>query len=151
MPIDIRESMIRRAAYRKRIESLGEAGKQGELFLCAKYIDHWINHWVLTFDPRESGVLPFDLFSKQLEFLAWLQEREALQEGGVVEKSRDQGATWLSCAYATHGLLFRPGFTAGSRRRPPEAFLRRGTDHVPHPPAAGGESPYGQKSQPINN
>jgi phage terminase large subunit len=113
MAIDIRESLIRRAAYRKRIDSLGEAGQAAELLLCRQRIDHWINHWVLTFDPREGGVLPFDLFAKQLEFLAWLQEREQCQEYGLVEKSRDQGATWLSCAYATHGLLFRPGFTAG--------------------------------------
>jgi phage terminase large subunit len=58
-------------------------------------------------------VWPFDPFPRQAEFLAWLAEREARQESGLVEKSRDMGVTWLCCAYALHGFLFRPNFSCG--------------------------------------
>jgi phage terminase large subunit len=57
--------------------------------------------------------LPFDPFPKQIEFLRWLKAREAAQEDGLVEKSRDMGVTWLCVAHAVHGWLFRPGFAAG--------------------------------------
>lgn len=74
----------------------------------------WINDWVWTYDPR--GVpskIPFDLFSRQVECIRWLEEREAKQEDGIIEKSRDMGATWLVCAYMVHRWLYRPGFAGG--------------------------------------
>lgn len=81
---------------------------------CAQDIAHWVNTWAWTYDPREQpSTLPFDLFPRQAEFLRWLSEREARAEGGLVEKSRDMGLTWLCCAYALHGWLFRPGFACG--------------------------------------
>jgi hypothetical protein len=113
LALSIGQAVRRRGAYRRYVEALGADGRAAEMTLCAQSVAHWINHWVLTFDPRERGILPFDLFAKQLEFLSWLHERDCCQQDGLVEKSRDQGATWLCCAYATHGLLFRPGFTAG--------------------------------------
>jgi hypothetical protein len=69
---------------------------------------------VWTYDPR--GVpskLPFDLFPRQVECVRWLEEREAKQEDGIIEKSRDMGATWLVCAYMVHRWLFRPGIAGG--------------------------------------
>jgi hypothetical protein len=68
----------------------------------------------MTYDPRERNpVIPFDLFPRQVEFLEWLAEREARQEHGLVEKSRDMGITWLCCAYALHGWFFRDGYQVG--------------------------------------
>jgi hypothetical protein len=49
-----------------------------------------------------------------------------LQADGLVEKSRDMGITWLCCAYALHGWLFRPGFAAGFGSRKLELVDRRG-------------------------
>jgi hypothetical protein len=68
-----------------------------------------------TIDPREgaSTTIPFVLYPKQAEFLRWLRERETAKENGVAEKSRDVGLTWLCCAYALHGWLFRDGFRCG--------------------------------------
>jgi phage terminase large subunit len=88
---------------------------------------HWVGRWCWTYDPRERVTrLPFDPFPKQAEFLLWLAERERLQEGGLVEKSRDMGASWLCCAYAMHGWLFRPGYQVGFGSRKLEYVDERG-------------------------
>lgn len=95
--------------------------------MSASDVIHWCNHWAFTYDPRESDpVVPFDLFPKQEEFLRWLSEREAKQQDGLVEKSRDMGATWLCCVYALHGWLFRDGFSAGFGSRKLELVDRIG-------------------------
>lgn len=82
---------------------------------CADDPVYWINHWAWTYDPRESliSTMPFDLFPRQAEYIRWIQEREQKQESGLCEKSREMGITWASTAYATHGWLFRPGFSCG--------------------------------------
>ena len=74
----------------------------------------WINDWVWTYDPREStSTLPFMLFAKQEKFIHWLSECERNENDGIAEKCRDVGFTWLCCAYATWGWLFRPGWRCG--------------------------------------
>ena len=89
------------------------------LLVCARDVVQWTNDWVWTHDPRGvPSMLPFDLFPKQEEFLRWMDEREAKEEDGIVEKSRDMGVTWLTCAFMMHRWLFRDGFTGsfGSRK-----------------------------------
>lgn len=78
----------------------------------------FMNDWGMTFDPRNiekdlPPVMPFVLFPKQMEFVKWLHDRWRNGERGLVEKSRDAGATWLTCGYAVTMFLFYPGFTAG--------------------------------------
>ena len=74
----------------------------------------WINDWVWTYDPREKvTTLPFVLFERQIEFIRWLQECENDDRDGIAEKCRDVGFTWLCCAYAAWGWLFRPGWRCG--------------------------------------
>jgi hypothetical protein len=86
-----------------------------EISTCSDHVPYWIDHYCLTYDNRLPGekIIPFDLFPRQIEFLIWLHEREEKREDGLVEKSRDMGATYLCCAYALHGWLFRRGFSAG--------------------------------------
>lgn len=97
--------------YRSRIRTDNSAL---ESEVCRRDIEHWINKHVWTYDPRLSpSTIPFDLFPIQVDFLKWLQEREDASEGGIVEKSRDMGVTWLACAYAVHGWLYRDGFACG--------------------------------------
>lgn len=78
----------------------------------------FIIDWAVTFDPRkvaekQAATMPFTPFPKQLallEFFEWaLQNREY----GLVEKSRECGATWLAAAYSQTYWLFEPGFVAG--------------------------------------
>ncbi len=84
-----------------------------ELARCRVDPEHWCNRWCFTLDPRGPGLIPFDLFPVQSRFFWWLAERERNQEGGLVEKSRDLGVTWLCVAWAVHGWLFRVGFSCG--------------------------------------
>jgi hypothetical protein len=85
----------------------------------AEDVVDWVRDWVWTYDPRVTpSIIPFDLFPRQVEFLRWLGEGDAIQEGGLAEKSRDMGVTWLCVAYAVHCWLFKTGdkTTFGSRK-----------------------------------
>ncbi len=68
----------------------------------------FIQHWMDTFDPRKEGSkwIPFIFFAKQHDFITFLDELRRDGENGLCEKSRDMGATWLSCAYSVWSWLF---------------------------------------------
>lgn len=105
--------MARHLLRTRRLNGAGEA-RQLELARCANDVAFWADRWVWTYDPREPvSSLPLSLFDKQREFLGWLRDLETAQDDGVVEKSRDMGATWLCGVYAAHAWLFRDGFKAG--------------------------------------
>lgn len=88
--------------------------RQAELERCAADCAYWLNTYGKTYDPRLlHPLVPFALFPRQVEFLRWLQEREAAEEDGLADKSRDVGFTWLCGAHALHGWLFRSGFSCG--------------------------------------
>jgi phage terminase large subunit len=121
------DSTEKRLDYRVKRVGVDRDSQDVESELCARDIVHWINHWGWTYDPREpNSLLPFDLFPRQCDFLNWLAAREAEQESGVVEKSRDVGMTWLCVAYSLHGWLFRPGFAAGFGSRKLDLVDKRG-------------------------
>lgn len=75
----------------------------------------FIMHWMDTYDPRRPANkwMPFIFFTKQAEFIDFLHSLREDQEGGLVEKSRDMGATWLSCAYSVWSWLFIPSDSIG--------------------------------------
>ncbi len=78
----------------------------------------FINHWCDTYDPRNVGStvparLPFTLFAKQHELIDFLCACVWNEEHGLVEKSRDMGATWLCCAFSVWLWLFHPGAAVG--------------------------------------
>ena len=95
--------------------SADAASQREEMARCAADPCHFVDSWCRTFDPRLKGekTVPFKLYPIQADFLRWLADREAAQEDGLADKSRDMGATWLAVAYCVHGWLFRPGFSAG--------------------------------------
>lgn len=84
----------------------------------ARWIE-FINDWLITYDPRNSKnpdvpvLLPFIPFHRQKEFIEFLIETWQSGEHGLVEKSRDMGATWLCCALAICMWLFSPGTSVG--------------------------------------
>lgn len=87
------------------------------------YRDHpvdLIQDWFVTYDPRETEMpfMPFVLFERQREFIAWLDERRAARESGCTEKSRDMGVTWLCAGYGVYLWLYSPGSKTsfGSRK-----------------------------------
>lgn len=78
----------------------------------------FINHWGMTFDPRNADIglptrIPFVLFPKQAEWVNWIVERWRGREDGLTEKSRDMGISWLSMAVAVWMWLFHPGVVVG--------------------------------------
>ncbi|MBX3653208.1 MAG: TerL protein [Ramlibacter sp.] len=85
----------------------------------------FINDWGMTFDPRNAEIglpttVPFLLFPKQEEFIAWLLDLWRGREDGLAEKSRDMGVSWLCVAFACWMLLFKPGSVVGFGSRKEE-------------------------------
>lgn len=111
-------------AERARRETAAQAGGwEKERARCAADIIYWTEKWVWTYDPRLVGkpggaFVPFKLWPRQKEFLRWLEERVEANEEGLLEKSRDVGATYLCALFALHRWMFHPGFktTFGSRK-----------------------------------
>ena len=101
---------------------------QHELITCADDIVYWLSNWGWTYDPRrQPATLPFDPWPKQIEYLHWLEDRQTAKEGGLVEKSRDTGVSWLCCAFAVHRWLFRDGQAIGFGSRK-EIYVDRAGD-----------------------
>lgn len=106
--------VLRRCAILRQALQAGPAFQAAERQRCASDVVHFVSSWCWTFDPREQVPwLPFDLWPVQEGFLRWMADHEARRKGGLAEKSRDMGVSWLCAAYATHGWLFREGFTCG--------------------------------------
>lgn len=107
---------------RERIEA--EAGGwEAEKARCAADPLYWFDKYAWTYDPRLVGkpggaFVPFKLWPKQREFVAWLKARVDAAEEGLGEKSRDVGVTYLCGGFALWAWLFVPGFktTFGSRK-----------------------------------
>lgn len=78
----------------------------------------FIDDWCITYDPRNGQsdiptMMPFTLFDRQKDMIDFLMECLHDQESGLVEKSRDMGATWLCCAFSVWLWLFVPGASIG--------------------------------------
>jgi phage terminase large subunit len=85
----------------------------------------FINDWGCTVDPRMADiglptVMPFLLFPRQVELVDWMLERWRAREDGLVEKSRDFGASWVFCGFAVWCLVFQPGTAVGMGSRKEE-------------------------------
>lgn len=85
---------------------------------CKEDIIFFIKVFCWTYDPRKGGNLPFLLYPFQEDFIHWIVDHIDKGEKGVVEKSRDMGATWCFIAVFVHKWLFEEGFFAllGSRK-----------------------------------
>ncbi|MEO6532857.1 MAG: hypothetical protein ABIO06_04695 [Pseudolysinimonas sp.] len=107
---------------KRRIEA-ERGGWIAERARCASDILYWFDHYVWTYDPRLVGkpggaFVQFKLWPKQREAILWLRDRATANEEGLLEKSRDVGATYLTAGFSLHQWLFVPGFKAtfGSRK-----------------------------------
>lgn len=119
-----------RPVFEERIERLKRLRADPALVAGVKafYAEHpveFINDWGMTFDPRNvergfEAVTPFLLFPKQEEFVRWVVDRWQGREDGLVEKSRDMGASWLCVAVACWMWLFKPGTVIGFGSRKEE-------------------------------
>ena len=125
-----------RPVFEARIERLKRLRADAAILPGLKefYATHpveFINDWGMTFDPRNvergfEAVTPFLLFPKQAEFVRWVVDRWHGREDGLVEKSRDMGASWLCVAIAAWMWLFKPGTVIGFGSRKEEYVDRLG-------------------------
>lgn len=123
--------------FNERIKRLEAIRERPEILPGLKkyYAENWtefISDWMVTFDPRlaERGmktVVPFLLFPEQEKFIDWAKERWIKRADGVVEKSRDMGASWLLCAMSVCMFLFVPGSVVGMGSRK-ESYVDGGSD-----------------------
>lgn len=127
---EIIAEMTRRYYYKAVIEQ-SELSIQAEIYKCKNDPAHWFDHWVWTYDPRGMAFglpanLPFVLRPKQVELITWLEERESTQTGGVIEKSRDEGMSYVILGYFLHHWLFIDGFAAGVGSRKEDLVDKKG-------------------------
>lgn len=111
-----------RAEKAKRAAEAQAGGWEAEKKRCAEDVAYWFDSWVYTYDPRLLGkpggaFVPLRLWPKQRDLVKFALGLIAAQREGLVEKSRDVGATYVLAGIALHQWLFNPGFKAtfGSR------------------------------------
>jgi hypothetical protein len=112
---------------RDRLRRYRSDGKAGWDYAIGFYADghaiEWIEDWLDTYDPRNlnekrPAYVPFILFPRQQQLVAWMQDRYERREHGLIEKSRDCGLSWVSLAVALYLWSFTPGIkiSFGSRK-----------------------------------
>ncbi len=121
-----------------------------------------IDDWGTTYDPRlaasgASPVVPFVLWPKQRDMLRWVLDRWRASERGLIDKSRDVGATWGTVALFVALAVTRSDLTLGFGSRdedtvdrsddPASIFhkLRFFIDNLPIE-LRGGNGPIGTRS-----
>lgn len=128
LTIAYRDSLASKQAKEAETEfrkSQGDkASTEKERAKCARDILHWFKTWVWTYDPRLVGRLDpktgkvqnpyirFLLWPKQAAVVLWVIARIRAGEPWLLEKSRDQGATYLLAGICLWFWLFTPGFKA---------------------------------------
>ncbi|RKG37584.1 terminase [Acinetobacter sp. WCHAc060007] len=122
--------MTRRYYYRAVIEQ-SELSIQAEIYKCKNDPAHWFNHWVWTYDPRGMPFglpanIPFVLRPGQVELVDWLLERESTQTHGLIEKSRDEGMSYVVLGFYLHRWLFVDGFAGGVGSRKEDLVDKKG-------------------------
>jgi phage terminase large subunit len=157
------------AVFGWRQQQLAKMRKdEGFLFAAKSYYSqpenfkHFIAHWVDTFDPRNSFErklptrLPLVPFERQGELVDFLVACLKDQENGLIDKSRETGATWICSALSICLWLFVEGSATGwgsrkqdlvdklgdptsvfekmrkSIRGLPDVFLPKGFDETKH-------------------
>lgn len=78
----------------------------------------FINHWVDTFDPRNAMAklptrLPLVMFERQGQLVEFLLACLREESNGLVDKSRDMGATWVAGGFSVWLWRFWPGASIG--------------------------------------
>lgn len=95
----------------------------------------FIQHWGIVLEPRAAGsgpqsatLLPFVMFKRQRELVEFVMALLKEGEPGLVEKSRDMGATWTCVWLSIWLFLFWPGAVVGWG-----SYLARFVDQIGNP------------------
>lgn len=105
---------------KRRFDAVAEHPEliQGAVEYYSNRSHEFIEDWAITYDPRNSvngipAIMPFVLFSRQKDFITFVAECMNEAEDGLIEKSRDMGATWICCALSVWLWLFKEGVSVG--------------------------------------
>lgn len=131
------------SAYRqkRRRECARDMRQQAlEYERCRRDPAYFITMWGVIFEPRKVETdppqwKPFILFPIQTRMVRWIQQVMATDElgrgDGIVEKSRDMGATNIFCAFAVHQFLFQDVFICGFISRNYDlVYKKNGSDTI---------------------
>lgn len=103
-----------RLAHWHTIRTVADEARENAI--CESDTKYWLKWWAWSVDPREDSPLaltPFVPFDKQNDAVDWFENLLfVLRKHGLMEKSRDMGATWLFILVSVKHWLFRPLFTA---------------------------------------
>ena len=143
-----------RAVEKARFGLLEDFRQNPRLLQAAKIhyknnIPDFIRDWGMTIDPRVAAggrnpFMPFVLFPKQIELAHWILDHWRRGKPGVVVKSRDVGASWVSMAVACSLCLFYDKMMIGvgsaleiklDRSGDPDTLFYKGRQFVQHIPA----------------
>jgi phage terminase large subunit len=116
-PPDFQAELRRRATLELAVARNPEL-LRGAMARYAESVTAFASDCAWLHEPRNANigepvVIPVVLFPRQAEFLDWLAERYRSRTSAPVEKSRDSGATWMSCVFAVWLWLFHPGSIVG--------------------------------------
>ena len=105
------------ARFREDAGELDDAVAYYSLLDAQSCID-FINHWCDTYDPRLVGTgrspfMPMIMFRRQEEFVRFIFDCMEAGASGLVEKSRDMGATWTAIDVTAWMWRFQPGSVVG--------------------------------------
>ncbi len=97
-----------------------------------EYPWQFISDWGIAHEPRNVELklpakIPLIMFPKQIEFAQYIVRKWQSQEPGLVEKSRDVGATWIAITLSCTLCLFNDGMTIGFGSRKTEYVDKVGT------------------------
>ena len=126
-PTDFRDpnytTVFREREARLKMIRSDDAWDQVHSYYRAGNYSDFIEDWLFTYDPRNvnrglPAYVPFVLFPKQIELVDWMRDHYYGRKGGLVEKSRDMGASWVALAFVLSLFLFEPGVkvSIGSRK-----------------------------------
>lgn len=92
-----------------------ETVKQAIMTRSAEDLLYWINEFGWLRNPHLTRFgfpidIPFVLYPKQEEYMAWRTELYNKGKSGVVYKCREVGASWLNVAWQTHRWFFESGY-----------------------------------------
>lgn len=116
-PPDYVAELQRRARLLNHIRSEPGADVAANAYY-ANHLHAFVNDWGTTVDPRNARsktpvVMPFMTFKRQDEFLDFLLACLESEADGLVEKSRDMGATWLCVALSVWLWRYWKGAAVG--------------------------------------
>lgn len=125
-----RELVRRRAADNLQLQRI-------ELEKCARDPAYWITMYGVIFEPRDQeiggvvvGWVRWIPYAFQVKLIRWiddvLKETANGRGDGVIEKSRDMGATWTFCGFMAAKWLTARAFVAGLISRNEEAVEKKG-------------------------